>query len=396
MPYDGGDSVQHLAPKTQPDAKDSLREEWISNILRSGAWRAKWRSMPLLWMLVIGAFVFPMGLWSSLDVAGQADEITPGTNDVVSGQTEITVSADDPLSALPEAPTAKGTAAHQKAAVTTPVNSDRLAVTVVVSGQVRKGWVPTSVETVKDVVQAMNLNINPYDKVQPVSSAHAYNGIKIRITRVRNIVKTRVISIPSEVRYQVTTALRPGSTKKIQSGRSGRIEVSQRIWFKDGVPTKREDLGRKQVSEPQDTILAVGANYAYMPGRIPYHNRYASAYGLASRYGSPRDRMESYQTKTLRRMRSITLVATGYSPDPRENGGWSSTTTGLPIGYGAAAVDPSVVPLGTKLYVEGYGYAFACDTGSAIRGHRIDLAYNSYSEANSKGHRKVRAWILAP
>ena len=54
-----------------------------------------------------------------------------------------------------------------------------------------------------------------------------------------------------------------------------------------------------------------------------------------------------------------------------------------------------MIPLGTKLYVEGYGYAFACDTGGDIKGHRIDLAYDSYYVANTKGRRTVRAWILA-
>ena len=54
-----------------------------------------------------------------------------------------------------------------------------------------------------------------------------------------------------------------------------------------------------------------------------------------------------------------------------------------------------MIPLGTKLYIEGYGDAFACDTGGAIKGNRIDLAYNSYYEANTKGRKTVRAWILA-
>jgi 3D (Asp-Asp-Asp) domain-containing protein len=99
---------------------------------------------------------------------------------------------------------------------------------------------------------------------------------------------------------------------------------------------------------------------------------------------------------TFRALKHIDLIATGYSPDPRENGGYTVTATGLPIGYGAAAVDPRVIPLGTKLYVEGYGYAFACDVGGAIKGKRIDLAYDTYRIANTKGRRKVRVWILGP
>ena len=115
---------------------------------------------------------------------------------------------------------------------------------------------------------------------------------------------------------------------------------------------------------------------------------------LSSRGGSPRDRFQTPQLQSYKAENSIELIATGYSPDPRENGGYTTTATGLPIGYGAAAVDPRVIPLGTKLYVEGYGYALACDTGGAIKGKRIDLAYDSYRLANTKGRKKVRVWIL--
>jgi 3D (Asp-Asp-Asp) domain-containing protein len=98
---------------------------------------------------------------------------------------------------------------------------------------------------------------------------------------------------------------------------------------------------------------------------------------------------------SLRALRSITLHSTAYSNSPYENGGWSHTATGMPVVYGVAAVDPRVIPLGTKLYVEGYGFAFACDTGSAIKGHRIDLAMPS-GRMNAWGRRTVKAWILGP
>lgn len=58
------------------------------------------------------------------------------------------------------------------------------------------------------------------------------------------------------------------------------------------------------------------------------------------------------------------------------------------------AVDPSVVPLGTKLYVEGYGYAVAGDTGGAIKGLRIDVFFNSNTEALQWGRRTVKVQVL--
>ncbi|UNY39877.1 lytic transglycosylase [Bacillus phage vB_BauM_KLEB27-3] len=58
------------------------------------------------------------------------------------------------------------------------------------------------------------------------------------------------------------------------------------------------------------------------------------------------------------------------------------------------AVDPSVIPLGTNVYVEGYGYAVAADTGGAIKGHKIDLHVPTESQANQWGVQKVKVKIL--
>lgn len=70
------------------------------------------------------------------------------------------------------------------------------------------------------------------------------------------------------------------------------------------------------------------------------------------------------------------------------------TATGMKAQHGVVAVDPSVIPLGTRLYVEGYGNAIAADTGSAIKGNRIDLCFDTLSECNKYGRRTVKVEIL--
>ena len=92
--------------------------------------------------------------------------------------------------------------------------------------------------------------------------------------------------------------------------------------------------------------------------------------------------------------RTITMRSTAYTSDPAENGGYSTTAMGTAIRYGVAAVDPRVIPLGTRLYIEGYGYARAEDTGGAIKGNRIDLVFGSKSQSNNWGRRTVRVTIL--
>lgn len=90
----------------------------------------------------------------------------------------------------------------------------------------------------------------------------------------------------------------------------------------------------------------------------------------------------------------LNMVATSYTNDPKENGGYTTTYMGTNLRYGVVAVDPKVIPLGTKLYIEGYGYAVAEDIGGAIKGNRIDVCYTDKLEADKFGKKTVKVYIL--
>lgn len=96
--------------------------------------------------------------------------------------------------------------------------------------------------------------------------------------------------------------------------------------------------------------------------------------------------------------RTLVMESTAYSSDPADAlGGGTVTATGQnllsnPI---AVAVDPNVIPLGTKLHVEGYGTAYAVDTGGAIRGNIIDVHFPTYSQCINWGRRQVTVTILS-
>lgn len=93
--------------------------------------------------------------------------------------------------------------------------------------------------------------------------------------------------------------------------------------------------------------------------------------------------------------RTLYMVATGYTDAPEENYPWAGAPSyiGLPLARGIVAVDPNVIPMGTKLYVEGYGEAIAADQGGAIKGNRIDLFFDSKWEANTWGMKKVKVTL---
>jgi 3D (Asp-Asp-Asp) domain-containing protein len=96
--------------------------------------------------------------------------------------------------------------------------------------------------------------------------------------------------------------------------------------------------------------------------------------------------------------RRLELETTGYDPGPGDNSlAWVGTTrTGSRARFGIVAVDPSVIPLGTRVYVEGYGPGLAADVGGAIKGRRMDLCFNTSSEARDWGRRLSRVWIVDP
>lgn len=90
---------------------------------------------------------------------------------------------------------------------------------------------------------------------------------------------------------------------------------------------------------------------------------------------------------------TLNVVATAYYPGGGREGG-PITATGHKVKKGVIAVDPRIIPLFTRVYVEGYGEAIALDTGGDIKGYHIDLAFNNRSEMNEWGKRKIRIRII--
>jgi 3D (Asp-Asp-Asp) domain-containing protein len=179
---------------------------------------------------------------------------------------------------------------------------------------------------------------------------------------VKEVVQREPIPYPTL--RKSSSELRSGSSKTVRAGINGEKKITYRVTYRDGVEVRREAVSTKVVKNPVPEVVAVG-----------YRTTLASRGYLSGR-------------------KMFVMSATSYSPSPRENGGRSRTATGLHIGHGIVAVDPRFIPLGTRLYIEGYGYAVAGDTGGAIKGNRIDLGHDSTSASNRFGRRKVKVYIL--
>ena len=104
------------------------------------------------------------------------------------------------------------------------------------------------------------------------------------------------------------------------------------------------------------------------------------------------ERASNAEFNPSRSSRSLTMSASAYSAYDDGNGHY--TAGGNFVRKGLVAVDPNVIPMGTRLFIPGYGNAIADDVGGAIKGNRIDMAFGSHGEAMDFGRQQVTVYIL--
>lgn len=208
--------------------------------------------------------------------------------------------------------------------------------------------------------------------------------------------KTEEIALPIEFEtvYTEDADLIKGETKVTQAGVNGEKLIVQKVVFRDGVETSRETVSETVTKEPVKQIIAKGTKVIATPA--PAKNVTAPA-----AKGSNLSRDTGNTINGMKYKKKITMQATAYSTSPSENGGYTVSAKGNPLKHGIVAVDPRVVPLGSKVYVEStdgswvYGVASAEDTGGAIKGNRIDLCYEgSVASVNTFGRRSCNVYIL--
>jgi len=120
------------------------------------------------------------------------------------------------------------------------------------------------------------------------------------------------------------------------------------------------------------------------------------ALGLSSTATTSGSTASRGDSDTSRGGKVLTMVATAYDGCYECNKPYYGLPSyiGLPLDRGIVAVDPRVIPMGTRLYVEGYGEAIAADQGNAIKGNRIDLFFDTHQQALNYGMKTVKVTIL--
>ncbi len=231
-------------------------------------------------------------------------------------------------------------------------------ITIIADGQAVN--LTTRENLVGEALSSANIEFDQDDLVMPPSLALLEDGEVITVRRVSRETVLREIPIPFQTNFLDNSRLRVGSEVELRSGQTGlKREVVQRETL-DGVVTRDEVVSSEVVVQPISRKVYRGTR-------------------------------TTGQTVSSLKMQATAYTAGAESCWPYVDG---LTAVLKKAGYGVAAVDPSRIHLGTRLYIDGYGFAIACDVGGAIRGDRIDLFMSDVDAARRFGRRPVTVHLL--
>ncbi|KYD00935.1 G5 and 3D domain-containing protein [Heyndrickxia sporothermodurans] len=234
-------------------------------------------------------------------------------------------------------------------------------------GKKKKVWSTST--TVADFLKQQGIKLEDLDRTKPDLDKKVSPEDIIKVIRVKKV--SDVVEEPVE--YAVQTRkdadLLKGQEKIIQHGQNGLVRKEYEVTKENGKEVSRKLMNEKTLKESKEKIVNVGTKVVT---------------AQVSRGESEAGGTEYY------------VSSTAYTANC--NGCSGQTATGINLrsnpNLKIIAVDPNFIPLGTKVYVEGYGYAVAADTGGAIKGRKIDVFFNNNSQAYRWGRKQVKIRIL--
>lgn len=228
----------------------------------------------------------------------------------------------------------------------------------------------TTATTVEEFLKDNDLTLNKLDKVKPKLDKHINENTRVTITRIEVEEEEVEERISYETEKKKDPSLEKGKEELVQEGKDGLAQVSYKIKKENGKEVERKKIKEKEIEKPVNKIVKVGTKEVKQTNA----NAEPSSSGKV-----------------------LTMEATGYGADCTGCSGITATGIDIKANPNAkvVSVDPNVIPLGTKIWVEGYGEAVAGDTGGAIKGNRIDVLLPSEAyAAQNWGRRTVKVKIL--
>lgn len=236
----------------------------------------------------------------------------------------------------------------------------------------------TSCKTVEELLDSLKIKVDEDDIVIPDLKEELKDEGKISIIKIDVKLEEKEVEVPFKTIKKKNKNLDQKQSKVLVKGVNGKNKVLAKNYYANGVKIKEEIIHVKTITNAVNQIFEEGTKDVFTNSRGSFRSK-----------------------------KAIKMMATAYEAGPRSTGkrpgdkGYGITASGARAKRGTVAVDPRVIPLGTKLYVKSltkgvpdYGFAIAQDTGGAIKGNRIDLFMNTVWECMQFGRRPVMVYVL--
>ncbi|WP_026908523.1 G5 and 3D domain-containing protein [Paucisalibacillus globulus] len=221
--------------------------------------------------------------------------------------------------------------------------------------------------SVNDLLKSNDIQLSAFDKVNPALDQTVSKDTIISIVRVEKKNEEVTDSIAFKTETREDSSLAKGKEQVIAAGEDGTVVKTYEVIYENGEEVNRELVTEEVTKESKNRIVAIGTK-----------------------------EQQNLVTLSDSSGKEFTMTASAFTSDCSGCSGYTATGIDLKANPNikVIAVDPSIIPLGTKVWVEGYGEAIAGDTGSNISGMRIDIHVPTKADAYKWGVRKVKVKIL--
>ncbi len=219
---------------------------------------------------------------------------------------------------------------------------------------------------VQGVLEENEIDYDSNDIISEDLDKSLEDGMKIEVKQVEKKTITETKDIPYDTVIKKDSSLLKGNTEVSQKGKKGTKELIYEVIYQDGKLVSKTLVEENTTKKAKDKIIKKGIK--------------------------EKKKVKSTSKKTSNSKSSLgkkmTVSATAYSGD-------GITATGTVPKWGTIAVDPTIIPYGTKVYIPQFDkYFIAEDCGGGIKGNKIDIFMNSESQCNSWGKRTIDIYIV--
>jgi len=268
--------------------------------------------------------------------------------------------------------------------------SQAFKITVNNGGDKKEVWATGG--SVEDLLAEENIDFDPdsNDKINFTTDSKLAEGMNIDIVRVEKQTEEVTEAVAFDTEERNDSSLLKGEEEVVSEGEDGQLKKVYEITLENGKQVDKQLVDEQVKKESTNRVVAIGTKEPQQEQNVVTLSSEKPKSGSSGSSNSTTSRKPSSSNK------EFTMSSTAYTANCSGCSGYTATGINLNANPNkkVVAVDPSVIPLGSRVWVEGYGEAIAGDTGGSIVGNKIDVHVPNQAAASSWGRKTVTVKVL--